>query len=367
MKGKTMARRKSIVATVAGLSSALALGCYDPKPIIVDGSSNIPPVDAVVDAMQAPNFAFLTSLRPDGAFEGLDGADRLCQAEASAHGLTDSFRAVLWTADQTPTQRFAGSRGWVDLAGRLVADQPSDFSISMLSMASTDAASVVVPQGQLVSTGYIAVATTTDYSCNGWTKKTGPMAVVFTHDVFDGLAGSTCDSPNRFLCAGVGRVRAIVPVQQAGRIAFVAPRILLTGGLGQADEHCRTDAMAAGLPGTFRAMLSSSRGAAATRFDPMGLPWRRVDGPRIADTVDDFFQLNWKQVALRDAKGRVPTDFYVDFGGASRLAMLGSPTIHCDNWTGRSGGVDAVLLTRDGDVRSNFVCGVATPILCLGE
>jgi hypothetical protein len=347
-------------------------GCYSPSPII-DGSNTAPiadagVVDAGVDSLQAPNLAFLTTLQPNGNFGGLAGADQLCQAQANANNLTDTFRAVLWTADQTPTQRFAGSRGWVDLAGRLVADQPSDFSISMLGMASTEATSLAIAGGGFIAHGNI-IAAQRDYTCSGWTQKDGQMGVVFPHQIFDALSTTSCDGPTRILCAGVGRVRTITPQQETGRIAFVAPRILLTNGIGQADLHCQTTALVANLPGTYLAMLATSAGAAATRFNLAGLPWRRVDGPRIADTVSDFFALNWKQMMFRDAKGQVPADFYSELNGLGGLAVVGTKTNNCLNWATADMmlPVEAIGLTNDTYPLYNFWCGSRTPIICLQQ
>jgi hypothetical protein len=62
----------------------------------------------------------------------------------------------------------------------------------------------------------------------------------------------------------------------------------LLGGLYGADLKCQTQAVAAGLPGTYKAWLSDSTTDANQRLAHSTLPYVTVDGVRIADNWDDL-------------------------------------------------------------------------------
>ena len=60
------------------------------------------------------------------------------------------------------------------------------------------------------------------------------------------------------------------------------------GGLAGADEKCQQRAVAAGLPGTFRAWLSDGTTSASARLTHSTLPYVRVDGVQVADNWADL-------------------------------------------------------------------------------
>jgi hypothetical protein len=60
------------------------------------------------------------------------------------------------------------------------------------------------------------------------------------------------------------------------------------GGLEDADAICQARAVAADLPGTFRAWLSTRDVTAADRLTHATVPYVRTDGTRIADDWDDL-------------------------------------------------------------------------------
>ncbi len=344
------------------------LSCYKPGTAATDATPTVvdaPVIDAPIDALQMPNLVFVSKQVTSGNMGGLAGADATCNAEAAEARLLDTFRAVLWTAAEPVAMRFASSRGWVDLAGLPVADRPSDFGPTMLYPPSKLASGTPAPLFDLVATGFSLTATT-HADCNGWTSSdnTLPMMVIRVNAIIDGNTGTSCGAPTRMLCASIGRQRVISPPQATGRLAFIAPRILLTGGINQADAHCQSTAAAAGLSARFRAMLAIGANSAAERFLQTDKPWRRVDGPILAQSNADFFALNWQIPLLRDAAGAVPSDFF-DTSGAY-LAVVGASNDNCQNWTSSAiVGVTAISPISNGNVGSGFVCGVAAPLVCL--
>jgi hypothetical protein len=56
------------------------------------------------------------------------------------------------------------------------------------------------------------------------------------------------------------------------------------GGLEGADQKCQRHAEGAGLPGAFKAWLSTEAGSPSTRFARATVPYVRVDGVRVADS-----------------------------------------------------------------------------------
>ncbi len=60
------------------------------------------------------------------------------------------------------------------------------------------------------------------------------------------------------------------------------------GGLDGADDKCQTEADAAGLPGVYKAWLSSSTRGPNVRFTRFTGPYRRVDGEIVANDWSDL-------------------------------------------------------------------------------
>ncbi len=347
------------------------LSCYRPGGTATDADIVL---DVAADAAQPkPNLVFVSSQFLNGDLGGLTGADASCNSEAIAAGLTDTFRAVLWTGTQTAAERLAGSRGWMDLAGLPVADLPSDFGTTMLHPPSKTATGAVVPDREFLATGLHGDRGAPN-DCDGWTSNasTAPpgLLVVPTHSlILSDHFSINCNVPIRILCAGIGRSHVLATPQAVGRLAFVAPGIRLVGGVTQADNHCQANALAAGLSGTYAAMLAVNGNPAQTRFNQIDTPWRRVDGQLLAPSNAAFFGLSWQIPLFRDAKGIAPVDETLRFN--DYVAPLGDALENCQNWTGEGIGMPRLAtmsLIRSGNVaeRSFLVrCDEAMPIICL--
>ncbi|HSD88871.1 MAG TPA: hypothetical protein VLB44_15190, partial [Kofleriaceae bacterium] len=64
------------------------------------------------------------------------------------------------------------------------------------------------------------------------------------------------------------------------------------GGFAAADAFCQAEADAAGVTGTFHALLAGSSANAASRFDTNGPTWVRADGVPLATTATDVMAGN---------------------------------------------------------------------------
>jgi hypothetical protein len=60
------------------------------------------------------------------------------------------------------------------------------------------------------------------------------------------------------------------------------------GGLTGADAQCQQMAKVSGLPGEYKAWLSDGTGSPCTRFVQVSVPYRRVDGVKVADNWADL-------------------------------------------------------------------------------
>jgi hypothetical protein len=117
------------------------------------------------------------------------------------------------------------------------------------------------------------------------------------------------------------------------------------GGLAQADDFCTTKAGAAGIPGTFRAFLSTSTVNARDRFAG-SRGWMRVDDEPVVDTIEAMVNGKLYNPLTIDENGATvdPNVVFVwtGTGGDGRTDIS-----TCADWTngasGRSGETDATI------------------------
>ncbi len=142
----------------------------------------------------------------------------------------------------------------------------------------------------------------------------------------DGTAcGFTC---NAGYIPGTG---GCVPAPPANKIIFVSSELFtgdmreagLGDGLTGADAKCQRLATAAGLPGTFKAWLSSAAVAAKDRLSHSTAPYVLVDGTRVADNWSTLTNCSvWLLHAIT----------MTEKGGAPPIASV--PQCGDDVWTG---------------------------------
>ena len=144
------------------------------------------------------------------------------------------------------------------------------------------------------------------------------------------------------------------------------------GGLAGADQKCAQEAQAAGLPGTFKAWLSDATTSAASRLTHATIPYRLVDGTKVADDWTDL-----TDASLDAAITLTPTCGNDGGGGAwtntDPSGAISNPFLSCTNWTsaGDSGG-DGYVGATDGDWTANSAfpfdtCSVTSRLYCFGQ
>jgi hypothetical protein len=137
------------------------------------------------------------------------------------------------------------------------------------------------------------------------------------------------------------------------------------------DAHCQAEAEAAGLPGTYRALLATTNQSAASRFDLDGPNWVRPDGIALAASPKD----------LMDGRSVAAFNVAADGQYISDRVWAGARSPHdpgadgtCVDWTQNGNGTDllgdtddastAALLFSDGTGAS---CNQTRSIYCLQE
>jgi hypothetical protein len=326
-----------------------------------DASSAADTTDA--DAADAPpalvsNYVFVTSQAV--TIQGLtfDEADRQCNDAATAAKLPGTYRAWLSSSTVNARERLVGARGWSRPDGKPVADTLPDLLAGRLIYPPRlDEKGKPVPAGEKVFTGtQPAGAVFPQFACNDWRTPPGVYAGFWgapTATTVDWTAaGSTyCPASTRLYCFGVDQAKPVSAPGSAALAAFVSDApFLVGGGLVGADALCAREARAAGLPGTFLALLSTSQASAASRFADVTDPrWVRLDGLPLTEPGRDLFQ-DGPEVPLNMTSRRRFIGWSFDkvfTGSAAPTSPVVHPTASCGDWTSTT---DATLSASVGTV-----------------
>ena len=319
-----------------------------------------------------PNIAFVTSTsHAPASLGGLAGADNICQARAVGAGLSGTYRAWLSSSTVSAMSRLGTASGWVRVDGKPVANSLNDlvegkmFYPMRINESGDDVLDVRVltgtQNGVFASTGISCV----DYTANvaGFVRTGASAAHGGNWSAFGAMQ---CSSTAPLYCFGIDRSASVqIAPLPARRIAFVTEAQWPHGaaGITGADALCAAEASSAGLQGTFKAFLATTTGSAASRFDPDGLPWGRVDGALLAPT--GTLALNgasWDTAPGVSADG---TEYQSNIGvwsGAPNPTTVGTVGSTCSNWT--SGGGIAGMGGRAGFSTFNGLMGNDTMIEC---
>ncbi len=383
-----MSKPRFVRVSFCALAFPVALGCGEVVEA-EDGDAGEPAdaddsTGAADAAPPEPNTAFATSETFTGDFGGLSGADATCQQIADDAELPGTY--VAWLSDNTISAiaRVGDARGWVRPDGKPFVDTADDlasgeiFHPLRIDESGSDLAGSE-PAG--VWTGTLADGTAGADRCAEWSSaeegddgvagRMSAATVTWTDD-----EAEDCDSEHRLYCLGVDREARVEPAQASGRVAFVTeePYTPQSGQLDAADELCDQEADAAGLGGTFKALLAVESDAMADRFDTGGDPWIRPDGVVIAETASDLFFAEYWDAALNvSADGQTYLDGEA-WSGAETPAQTGS-TDTCGNWGQEDSNLSAVVgrvehtkLREPGAIEAGFEsCDEAERVRCLEE
>jgi hypothetical protein len=311
-------------------------------------------VDVVDDAADnpadggPPNIIFATSLSYPSNLGGLAGADEKCRQRAQAAGLSGTFVALLSTTTVSAKSRLGTARGWVRTDGKPVADRQQDlFSTALTAIDSAriyyppnrDEFGNALPVNTMVNSGTQFDGTLDPRgtnSCEDWTSTAAAMkAFGYPSNGAHGYISSgwsSCPYAANLMCIEISRTSRVDPPTPPPnrRRAFVSngyfyPR----NGISGADTVCRSDASAAGLPGTYRALLATTTASGMSRFDLGGAPWVRIDGVVLGETAADFAAGRWLAPLNVTPRGAHIANWGV-WVGAPGPSALGAST--CGDW-----------------------------------
>lgn len=155
------------------------------------------------------------------------------------------------------------------------------------------------------------------------------------------------------------------PCSSESRFVFVTSTVQGAnfGGLEEADATCQTLANAAGVPGTFKAWLSSTTLPALARFAATGEPYTLVDGTPIANDLADLTDGTIDNPIDLDEWGDPPPDTGHTCGDGAAVVMTGTGaagTVYaggtCGDWTSTTLGSTAFGSTARTDALWSIVC-----------
>lgn len=289
------------------------------------------------------NVAFVTSTTYSvPMLGGLAGGDAACQARAKAGGLSGHF--VAWMSDSKTSilTRLQGARGWVRPDGKPFLDE-ADGQATFYPPRVTELGTALDSDDPPALGGYPDGASGAE--CDDWTS-TASTTNGFLHGDPTGGSGAWIGSYGSSACAAVFRLycfqndfeNPLTFTKASGRLAFLSNEPWTpSGGLAGADAVCSADATAAGLSGTFRAMLATTTASAASRFSNAGGPWVRLDGIPIVAQASDMFSASGVLVAPLQLTAQ--GNYLGNYGGWSGSADPQKPgTDTCSNWTNGTSG-----------------------------
>lgn len=193
--------------------------------------------------------------------------------------------AWLFTSTRDPRTALAASRGWsVGDVGWPFIDRLSDVvsgRVQSRPVLGSDAPIIsgLQPGGALPRPADV---------CNDFASSSGTMVagssglggIAWYHD--EGRPPLGCTEEGYVICFAPGSPVRVLPPYQDRRLAFLSQPWIPAGGVTSADAFCQAQAIAAGLSGTYRALLASTGGSAINRFVvPSGRGWRTVTGVRL--------------------------------------------------------------------------------------
>jgi hypothetical protein len=337
-------------------------------------------VTASFNAPITPNLMFVTSTTQTGNLGGLAGADAICQARAQAGGRAGTYKAWISTSTVNANTRFGSASGWVRVDGKPFANTLADLGNGkifyppnldelgnnvgqVVGMTNTTIGGVVHPNSGGDCAGFTSTAATG--TGGGYTTASSYMFQNYTYPA--------CSTGGRLYCFGVDRSATVsAPPVANSRKAF--ERLWTPGGgIASADAACQSDATAAGLSGTYRALLATNGASALSRFNLSGAPWVRVDNAVILPTAQA-----WSTATTFDtgpnltANGQTNWGNYMHWGGAPDMNTAGTAASTCNNWTDTTmtamRGSTGTIMVATSWTSSTYQCNFASAtITCLQQ
>ena len=310
----------------------------------IGGGGDGPQLDGVIPPNTNIAFVTSTTMQP-GMLGGFTGADMMCATRAAAGHLPGHYVAWLSSSTKNAKDRLGGARGWVRVDGRPFADQVANllageiwYPLAMTELGAT------LDQGAAVATGTRPDGTSDGGTCGDWADIAGTLGsgvarfgTAYWTEL--GTPLSMCGTLPHYYCFGIDDTTSVAPPARTSRLAFLSNPWPSGGGRNAADAECQTEATAAGLPGSYQALLADVGTTAIARFRDTGTMWTRVDGVALADSYAQFASGDTIAPLNVTAAGAYvqPAPAIVWTGGVPDAT--GTALTTCNNWTvGTTGG-----------------------------
>jgi hypothetical protein len=144
------------------------------------------------------------------------------------------------------------------------------------------------------------------------------------------------------------------------------------GGIAGADAKCMTRAAAAGLPGTFRAWISTTTTSPSATFTHYTLPYKLVDGTTIANNWADLTDGTLLARINKTETGAPVSNESAVWTNTKANGSQEGGTYDCSGWTTTSGqGYTGVTEEADSNwtswVYGQYACSVTIPLYCFQQ
>lgn len=288
-----------------------------------------------------------------GNLGGLAGADAQCQSLATGAGLSGTFKAWLSTSTVDAGTRLGTARGFIRPDGQPFADLVSDITAGRILHPL-----IIDETGANIGFRNVWTGTAPDgtviagSTCLDWTDSTNTklgglgFSSAGTFEWTDSSGALSCNNASQHLyCFDTSIVKPLTVSPTTGRIAFATVGNFDTSsGISGADTVCATQATAAGLVGTFKALLSTSSASAASRFNlgAGSLPYVRPDGIKIGDAPTIAAGTALDSGIWQHADGSY--DSVAVWTGSTAPNVAGSSMANtCDDWTNATGAASSII------------------------
>jgi hypothetical protein len=331
------------------------------------------------------NRVFVTSqLVKPGTLGGLAAADAICTDLASNAGIGGAYVAWLSTSSVGAIDRISGARGWVRVDGLPFADTAADiisgqifYPIGLDDHGVRVRALVVTTTDELGHASADHCSDLTDASIDAQCTIGDSSGTAGGFTRMPGLGNAFCFQDLPMYCFGIDRSVVVSrPAPMSGRRIFVSTDWQPGAGLASADARCAADATAAGLTGTFSALLATVSAPATSRFTSPAGPIVRPDGLLVAPDLAALGSGLLETSPSLTASGQL----YLGevWAGAAAANVVATGSGGCNDWLANSATVRAPIgqsaLADVGyfglnifNVGSNRECNVARPLYCLEQ
>ncbi len=339
-----------------------------------DGSGPGPQVDR--------NVAFVTAAQFPAPLGGFDAADEHCRQAAAIAGLEGTFVAWLGDANTSAASRLGNASGWVRTDGRVWATDRDALlnGRTTYPLQMTETGTLVGGSGfGFVFTGAQGIGGEgAPDDCGGWQDTNPESFGLFGYS--DAVGGwwtsgalRPCNAAGHLYCLGidVDAPVSVAPPAADARLVFETTATLASdAGRMAADDLCASDAAAAGLGGTFLALMAEPGEALFDRHAVGGGDWVRADGGLVFPA--DGNPGSWTSVPsppVLDATGGLASSaaFWSGVGSTTAVATDEST---CTGWTDAtitSAPQSWTLLTGWLAGDGTGTCEGARGILCLEQ